>query len=713
MFLHAQITAARDAVGMIEGHNLDDQQMMCILKEAHNHNVVAGAGTGKTTTIIGKVKYLLATGRCKPEDILVLSFTHAAAKEMHERLKRNTSADIAVSTFHRFGYHILTRVEGKKPLIFTDPMEDFIKATLAELRKDRAYEKRLTDYFIRIPETDVADTAFKSADEYSAYVLEHAPITIKGEHVKSYGELHVANFLAANGIRYLYEAPYQVNTASEEHAQYRPDFFLPDYGIYIEFFGVDRHGQVPEWFEGDDPTMTYAQGMAWKRALHREVGTQLVEVYAYEDAERILEECLEERLAAVGVILKPVPFEELFGGTENQVANVLKAFFRAVESVINLARNKLIHAKDLPAAAGNDRRARQLAELVSPIQAAYERMLAQRGMIDFSDMLIRAEQCIRAGSYANPFSYVIVDEYQDITASQFRLLASMRQSRDFDLFCVGDDWQSIYRFNGSDVTFTMDFERFWGTSELSRIETTYRFPQSLIDVSSGFVMANPRQIRKAIRSGNTNSYRFAVSKIEGYREDQAIRYMVDRILLLPEGSSVFLIGRYTFDDRLLKMDGRLTIRFDTATQTQQVRVAGRNDLKVVFTTAHKSKGLQADYVFIINCADGKLGFPSQIEDNPLVNLLLEQSDAYPFAEERRLFYVALTRAKKRVTLVCEKDRKSVFMQELEQVWAGQLINETYVCPRCGGRLRVIDGKNGKFFGCENYRVTGCRFTASV
>ena len=222
-----------------------------------------------------------------------------------------------------------------------------------------------------------------------------------------------------------------------------------------------------------------------------------------------------------------------------------------------------------------------------------------------------------------------------------------------------------------------------------------------------------RQIRKAIHSGSTDVDMFAVSKIEGYREEQAIRYMVDRILLLPEGSSVFFIGRYTFDDRLLKADGRLMLRFDTATQTQQVKVAGRSDLDVTFTTAHKSKGLQADYVYIINCADGKLGFPSQIEDNPLADLLLEQSDAYPFAEERRLFYVALTRAKSRVTLVCVKDRKSVFLQELEQTWGDWLSNETYVCPRCGGKLRIIDGKNGKFFGCENYRVTGCRFTAPV
>jgi DNA helicase-4 len=258
----------------------------------------------------------------------------------------------------------------------------------------------------------------------------------------------------------------------------------------------------------------------------------------------------------------------------------------------------------------------------------------------------------------------------------------------------------------------MDFEDFWGTSELSRIETTYRFSQSLIDISSNFVMKNPRQIKKSIRSGISDTS-FAVSKIEGYKPNSAIQFMTDRLMYLPKNSSVFLIGRYTFDIKMLETDSRLSVRFDTATQTQKIKLQNRPDLSITFYTAHKSKGLQADYVYIINNLNKTLGFPSKVENNPLINLLLERGDSYAYAEERRLFYVALTRAKKHVYLVTIRNRESDFEQELENDYGTRLLNETYICPQCRGKLRVIEGKYGKFFGCENYREDGHRFSAKI
>lgn len=327
-------------------------------------------------------------------------------------------------------------------------------------------------------------------------------------------------------------------------------------------------------------------------------------------------------------------------------------------------------------------------------------------------MLVKAEQYINEGKYVNPFKCIIVDEYQDVTASQYRLLKSLRESNEFDLFCVGDDWQSIYRFNGSDVSYIMNFEDSWGPSELSRIETTYRFSQSLINVSSNFIMKNPKQIKKSIRSRMPEE-RFAVSKIEGYQENSAIQFMTDRILFLPKNSTVFLIGRYTFDIELLKYDQRLSIKYDTASQTQKVYLQKRPDLDITFYTAHRSKGLQADYVYILNNTNGTLGFPSKVEDNILVHMLLERSDQFPFSEERRLFYVALTRAKKHVYLVTVKGKESVFELELEEDYKSLLLNETYICPVCGGNLRIVEGKYGKFFGCSNYREKGCKYSAKI
>lgn len=713
-YLRNQINQAREVIGKIEGHELDDQQMMCILKDSHNHNVVAGAGTGKTTTIIGKVKYLINTGRFKANEILVLSYTHAAATEMSKRLKENTSFDIGVMTFHRFGYYILTSVEKKKPVIFSKSPRDLLKKELLELIKNNDYSKKLLRYLGSGAGTNRSDIdpEFESPGEYQEFILEHKPVTLKGETVKSYGEMHLANCLAVNGIEYEYEKIYEHDTATEEYAQYQPDFYLPEYGIYIEFFGVDRNGNAPEWFEGEDPTRTYQEGIRWKRETHRKHETKLIECFAYEDAEGILEESLEKKLRAEGVQLKTLSFDDVMNETGNSADNILNSFLSTAESVINLARNKKLSADGLVKLAADNNAARLVAELVSPLQMKYEAYLSSSGQIDFADMLIKAEEYIKEGKYSNPFKCVIIDEYQDVTASQYRLLKALRNSNDFNLFCVGDDWQSIYRFNGSDVSYIMDFSDFWGDGELSRIETTYRFSQSLIDASSFFIMKNPRQIKKSIHSGVRGSGD-AVSKIEGYKIKNAIHFMTDRMMYLPKESSVFLIGRYTFDINLLKEEQRLSVRFDTATQTQKVYLKSRPDLEITFYTAHRSKGLQADYVFILNNTDNVLGFPSKVEDNVLTDMLLEHSDNYPYAEERRLFYVALTRARKHVYLITIKDRESVFETEIEEQYGFGFRNETYICPACGGKLRIRDGQYGKFFACENYKDNNCSFTSTI
>ena len=153
--------------------------------------------------------------------------------------------------------------------------------------------------------------------------------------------------------------------------------------------------------------------------------------------------------------------------------------------------------------------------------------------------------------------------------------------------------------------------------------------------------------------------------------------------------------------------------YDTGLQTQVITLDKRKDLRITYYTAHRSKGLQADYVFIINNSSGYFGFPSKVEDNPLTSLLLEQEDRYLNAEERRLFYVAMTRARKHVYLLTVKDKESSFETELENTYGSRIINETYVCPVCGAKLKVRESQYGKFLGCTNYRITGCKYTVAL
>lgn len=282
----------------------------------------------------------------------------------------------------------------------------------------------------------------------------------------------------------------------------------------------------------------------------------------------------------------------------------------------------------------------------------------------------------------------------------------MRKSREFDLFCVGDDWQSIYRFAGSDLGLTLDFSQYWGETEVSKIETTYRFSQKLTEITGGFVMKNPVQIKKSIR-GQADAMGFPLGEISGYTDKLSIEFTAKKLEDLPRDSSVFFIGRYSFDAKLLSDSEFFECQYSNVSGLVDVNYRKRPDLKMSFLTAHKSKGLQADYVFIINNKRSKMGFPSKIQDAPIVNLLLGNCDEYPYAEERRLFYVALTRARKKAVVVTVTGQEYEFVSELKERYGCEIKREKFECPVCGGCLLKKSGPYGEFLGCSNYRTNGC------
>lgn len=216
---HNEETARRkiDYVGGIinpvEGRNLDKQQIMCVAKEVRNHLVLAGAGTGKTTAVIGYIKYLLLSKRCTPEEVLVLSFTNASAAEMAQRITAETGYELDASTFHKLGMNIISAVEGKKPRITTLNLAKFIRSSLDELVKDMNYLQKLCFYLCYSGQNVKNEFEFSNMQEYEEYLKSNPPMTLNGEQVKSYGEMNIANFLFRNGIEYVYEATYPVDTS--------------------------------------------------------------------------------------------------------------------------------------------------------------------------------------------------------------------------------------------------------------------------------------------------------------------------------------------------------------------------------------------------------------------------------------------------------------------------------------------------------------------
>lgn len=712
---------AADAAKLIlpvEGKMLDNQQMRCITKEVHNHLVLAGAGTGKTTTIVGYVKYLLKKKICMPDDILVLSFTNVSAAEMSERLNKEIGKPIAAQTFHKLGLDIITTVQGKKPKIHSTDIRQFVRKQLDVLTQDPVYLRKLCVYLTYNGTEQKTEFDFQTEDAYLSYLKYNPPVTLKKETVKSYGELDIANFLTQNGITYVYEQEYPIDTRTSEFGQYHPDFYLPNFDLYIEYFGINRQGDVPPYFTGKNgmsAAQTYQEGIKWKRELHRKNGTRMIEVYAYEKLEEQLLPRLEERLKKAGVVFTPMSPKDMWAdisGSENQKLDRVAELFGTVITLAKSNGCSMDEVRSRNRSFQNLPSINAVIDLIEPVYNSYQSMLCSRNEIDFNDMINLASEYVQLGQFTHSYNYVIVDEYQDISQARYRLLDAMRQKKDYRLFCVGDDWQSIYRFSGSDIGFILNFEKYWGASEVSRIETTYRFPQSLISVSSSFIMKNPEQKQKQLRSA-TADHGFSMEKIVGYTDTYAIEFLAERLRELPKGSSVLFLGRYRFDIKILDGQRQFSYQYNAALGRTEVSFARRTDLQISFMTVHGSKGLQADYVFLLNTKAYGMGFPSQIADAPILQLLLDNCDHYPFAEERRLFYVAITRAKKKVWLVTLKGNESVFVKEIDEVHGEDMRKEQYTCPLCGGRLVRRSGPYGDFFGCSNYKANGCRYKRNI
>ena len=311
-------------------------------------------------------------------------------------------------------------------------------------------------------------------------------------------ECEIANFLYLNGVPYEYEAPYEHDTATPEKRQYRPDFHLPEAGIYIEHFGVDAEGRTAPFVD----EKKYRREMEWKRRLHQENGTVLIETFSHERAAGALIDRLGEKLAAHGVPLSPLPRSDAFAVLERQ--GRIDPFLRLLATFLHHFKGSRLSFEDLArraAGAGDPWRAGAFLAVFEPVFERYRQTLSNLGQIDFHDMIDKAAEHVEAGRYRRRFGYILVDEFQDISPARGRLLkALLDQSPAARLFAVGDDWQAIFRFAGSDIAVMREFGERFGACERVDLETTFRCSEGIAAAATRFVLANPAQIRKKVRS---------------------------------------------------------------------------------------------------------------------------------------------------------------------------------------------------------------------
>ncbi len=488
-------------INPVEGRDLDGQQLAAIAYDVGSRLVVAGAGTGKTTTVVGLVKYLLYSGKALPEEILALSFTNASVDDLRRRITSETGQRTDVNTFHRLGMRIIASVDGTVPKVSNIKLDEFIAEHIRLRRTDAEFVRNLNEFIAYDFESISDEDRFGDSSELVEYLRENPLITLRGERVKSFGEADIANCLAMNGVPYAYEEPYCVDTANSRYGHYHPDFHITGTDIYIEYFGTDRDGNVAGFMTDRNPNAAeeYRNGIEWKRKIHSENGTRLIELYSYERTEGTLLDDLEYKLRSMEVKFVPESPERIFERTIGSDEMTLRSISSSFATCLLLIKGcDKPWAEAYPKSCNmKDRRPlKRLESVLRPIYYEYQSALKERGEIDFEDMLNLAARYVREGRYVHPYKYVIVDEYQDLSLPRYVLLRSLRTSKDCSLFCVGDDWQSIFRFNGCDVSYILDFEKHWGPSVICKIEKTYRFSGDLLKKSGEFISRSKRQIQK-------------------------------------------------------------------------------------------------------------------------------------------------------------------------------------------------------------------------
>lgn len=496
------------------GYFLDEQQQNIVLDNNNHLLVVAGAGSGKTLTILGKINYLIKYKNVLPNEILCISFTRASANSLKGKILKEFNIDMPVYTFHKLSLEIL-KEENKT---------------------------------FSITEEDTLDNI-------------------------------INNFFNIDILNY------------KIHMQY-----------VLRYFNVKKYNKVKE---------TYLKFLNTN----------------YEQIE------LLKKLIST--------FLRLFK-TNNYVINAFSNFLKTAKITIFYNRY---------------RKEKIFLILALNIYILYTNYLKENNEIDFDDMIINATKCVneKGIKHKHKYKYVIIDEYQDTSYVRFLLITSILNKTNAKLMVVGDDFQSIYRFTGCDLSLFLDFNKYFKNAKIMKIENTYRNSRELISVAGNFVMKNKRQIHKDLKSNKSLSKPIEIIYYKDIKKS-----FINLINYINENNKgpIMILGRNNNDVNMILSD-RLKL-----TKDGMLIYLDNLDIKLYYLTSHKSKGLEEENVIIINLEDKLLGFPCKIVDDRILRFVSCHTDNYPYGEERRLFYVALTRTKNKVYLLVPVKNPSIFVREL-------------------------------------------------
>lgn len=492
----------------INGYPLDENQRKIVLSNKKHLLVSAGAGSGKSLTIIGKIRYLIEIKNIKENEIICISFTNDATNNLKNNLKKNYNYNIPCYTFHKLSLEILKKENYK---IETTNTLNYI----------------INEYFKSI-------------------------IYQNKENIKK-----ALNFL---NIKYT--------------------------------------------------NKNYIKKYKNLNKLELEKIKKLIET-----------------------------FISLFKSNNNQNKD-----FITMINKFNTNKKKDTKYKDFLI-------------LTYYIYYLYQKELISKKEIDFNDMISKATTYIENNGYNKNIKYIIIDEFQDTSKVKFNLIKSILQKTNASLIVVGDDFQSIYRFTGCDLSIFLNFKKHFSDSEILKIENTYRNSKELIKIAGNFIMKNKNQLKKDLKSKKEEQYPINIIYYKDIEKD--FLKLITKIHS-QTNKPILIIGRNNFDINIITKNNNFILEKDNLIYQKN------KNIKMKYLTAHRSKGLEEENVILINLTNEKLGFPNKIENHEILNLVSPEKENYPYAEERRLFYVALTRTKNKNYLLIKKNNESIFVTELKK-----------------------------------------------
>jgi len=666
---------------------LNEKQLEAVKSESKRLLVLAGAGSGKTKTLLEKLIYLMREKRVQPTNILVVTFTKNATNEMIDRLvfaskngeeykqfmnnpkkgeaeknkyredfKRANSwlSNLSISTFHSFCHNLLRKYgvsefdnkfrvikdtkNSKEEADFTyenSQETDFEIAhrILIQLSKKREYlldlKRYILDYFV-----DKNNRPLENK-ETSFYENQKSYVSLNGTKVRSKSERYIADWLYRHNIDFSYEAPLNC-----QDFYFHPDFYIPQADIYLEHIS------------------DMSVGVKEKEKQYKKANKTLFKTYENIHAKdsvlfnEALDAIVKNRLPASYKSQTALSFEEELNSYHKELKDFIIPALRIIKMIKaeNLSTSKALKK----ALADPHQRVRDFYRLVIPLMKKYQAYCVNKSYLDFEDMIVKTIDLFKHRAeikekFQQQYKYILVDEFQDVNNLQVDLLKRLLTPEN-QLFCVGDDWQSIYGFRGSNVNYIVNFGKYFPKAEVIKLNQNYRSTEHIVGASNEVIKHNKFKVDKEIFANKKSDTK--VNIFAGNDQQENIDFVVEEVKRL------FQKG-YQKED-ILFLYRRSKMYNDYYNRFMKERIY------VQYRTIHAAKGLEAKAVFIIGLTQGYGGFPDVWLEDRIFQVVKPTQHDLLMEEERRLFYVAITRAKDLLYLITEKGNESSFLSEIPE-----------------------------------------------